>query len=736
MFLYLLASLITALILSILIILYFISKWRESSKKAYLLFEQNKLQYQKNIELESVLAEKQKEKEWYCNVFNNTKDMVYVHDITDDLLPGKFLDVNDAMCKNLKYTREQLVQMTPMDIEAIDTPVATAGYSKSDLAVLPDNYIHSQAYKLATRNARQLVDRLIKENQIVHECSFEDRNGNSVPVSIAARIVQFMGRKVVMCTAQDISEQLAAKHALYESRQRFQDFFVHSPIGIAIYDAQRKMVDVNQSCLRMFGVPDNEQFAKFNIFDNSFMTEDVRQRMSKGESIKYEATIDFNDVIKQSLFITSKTSVAHFSILINNMGYDNDFNPRGFCAQIQDISEHRQAEIELRENEKQLRQAEKMEAIGSLAGGIAHDFNNILTPILGYAELTLRMASGNPATEKCMQGIIKAGSRAKDLVNQILTYFRKSDDSEEEVRPTLVTPIIKEVLALQRKAMSPEMEINRMLKAEHDTVMANATKIHQVFMNLCTNAYHAMRDMGKGTLEVTTSNFIMDRRSKRKFPEFKEGEYLQISIKDTGCGMNKETMARIFEPFFTTKKKGEGTGMGLSVVQGIIKKLNGAISVESEPGKGSVFHVMLPTVEAKAFVETSSTNEILPTGTECILLVDDEPDVLEMMTHMLQSIHYKVIAASTGDTALRLFRNNPDEFNFVITDQAMPGITGMELAAEILSIRSNIPIILVTGFPENISPEKTQSIGIRELIIKPLILSDLAKIIRRELDKK
>ncbi len=725
--------LIALLILTLLVAVYLAGKIKELTRKTRELSKKNISIYQREDELKNIAAKYQKEKDWYRNAFNNTHNMVFIHGITDENLPGQLIDVNNVMCTRLKYTHEQLLRMNPVDIEAFETPITFSGYSRSDLAVLPDQYMKDRARKFANRGVKQLMEQIIKNIDFDYERSFEDRNGEQIPVAISAHLIEFMGQQAVMCTAVDISDRKAAELALNESKQRARDFFVYSPIGIAIYDSQHNLVDVNQSCLKTFGIPDQEQFAKFNLFDNSFVPEDVKEQIKKGESVRYEAFIDFSDAA-QSLFITNRTDSAYLNIMINNMGYDHDFNPKGYCAQIQDISDQREAEAELRENEKQLRQAERMEAIGSLAGGIAHDFNNILTPILGYAELTLRAASGDPVTEKCMKGIMKAGARAKDLVNQILTYCRKSDDAEEELSPTLVTPIIKEVLSQKRKAVPPEIEINRMFKAENDTVTANATKLHQVLMNICTNACHAMKDHEKGTLEIKTSNFIMDRRSLRKYPEFKQGQYLQISISDTGSGMSEETLSRIFEPFFTTKKKGEGTGMGLSVVQGIIKSLNGTITVESELDHGSVFHIILPTIKQQDIAENDTALESLDTGTERILLVDDESDVLEMITQMIESLGYKVTSSISGDAALKLFLNSQDEFDLIITDQAMPGITGMELASAVLKARPNMPIILTTGFPENLSQNQVEAAGVKQLMTKPLSLTDLAKVIRHNID--
>ena len=417
------------------------------------------------------------------------------------------------------------------------------------------------------------------------------------------------------------------------------------------------------------------------------------------------------------------------------MGPNRDFLPRGYFAQVQDITERRRAEADLRANERQLRQAEKMEAIGSLASGIAHDFNNILTPIVGYAELTMRTAKDNPAVKKCMSGIIKASGRAKELISQILTHCREADDvDEQDLHPVIITPIIKEVLVLQKKSLAEKVQLKRILKAEHDTILGNATKIHQVLMNICTNAGHAMKDCDECLLEISATNFVIDRRTRSKYPELEPGRYLRITIRDTGTGMDEQTAERVFEPFFTTKKKGEGTGMGLSVVQGIVRSFRGIITLDTAPGEGSTFTIVFPTVDKPVPVQAAPTDQPLPTGTERIIVVDDEEDILDMTKRTLESLGYSAVTAASAIQALAIFRQDPNKFDLVVTDQVMPVMSGEDLSKELLELRPDIPIILVTGFPDNFTEEKAKEIGIREFLLKPIASAELATAIRRHLD--
>ncbi|MCK5850852.1 MAG: PAS domain S-box protein [Kiritimatiellae bacterium] len=672
--------------------------------------------------------------QWLRQLFDNSKEMVFVHSITEKNLPGAFIEVNKVFCDRLNYPRRTLMEMNPMDIEFAHTVASSIGYTQTDMVVLSDKAIQKHRDKLATRPAKRLMQKILKEKIVSYETVFDDKNGNSILVEVEARLIDVSNQKAIMCTAHDISEQKETEIALHESNRRFNDFFMHSPIGIAIYDARRELIDINRSCLKMFATSDPMQFSAFNLFNNPFIPEPVKAQIQRGENVRYELCLDFDNARQRMALPTTRTGTAYFDVIISNMGPDKDFHPRGYFAQVQDITARRKAERDLQNNEKHLRQAAKMEAIGSLASGIAHDFNNILTPIVGYAELTMRTNKDNPAIKKCMAGIIKASGRAKELVSQILSHCRTDNTNDQELAPTLVTPIIKEVLVLQKKALPENVSIKRVLKANHDTVMSNATKLHQVFMNICTNAGHAMRNTDSGTLELTTTNFVLERRTRSKHPDLSPGKYLQISIRDTGTGMPETTAERIFEPFFTTKKKGEGTGMGLSVVHGIIRAFRGSITVETEVGKGTLFNILLPTIEQPAVIEQFNIDEELLRGNEHILIVDDEEDIIDVTQRSLESLGYQVSTAESAQKAMYIFSQDPSAFNLVITDQVMSDITGDVMAREMLSLRPDIPIILYTGFPENFSEKEAKDIGIKEFLLKPITAIELSKALRRQLD--
>jgi PAS domain S-box-containing protein len=381
------------------------------------------------------------------------------------------------------------------------------------------------------------------------------------------------------------------------------------------------------------------------------------------------------------------------------------------------------------ELETQLRQVQKMEAIGTLAGGIAHDFNNILAAIMGYAEMALYdVLEGTPGRRNLEQ-VLKAGYRGKDLVKQIITFSRRS---EQERRPMCVSPIAKEALKLLRASLPTTIEIRQNIEAQSSMVLADPTQIHQVLMNLCSNAAYAMREKG-GVLEIRLADVDISSDGAAPHLELDPGPYLKLIVSDTGHGIDRAIMERIFDPFFTTKKPGEGTGMGLAVVHGIVKSYGGAIVVDSDSGKGSTFEVFLPRVEGD-FLPEADADVPIPTGSERILFVDDEEDLVDMVQQMLKRLGYNVVAKTNSAEALEVFKAQSDQFSLVITDQTMPHMTGADLAKELLRFRPDIPIILCTGFSEVINAEKAKTLGIREFLMKPFAPREIAEIIRHVLD--
>jgi signal transduction histidine kinase/CheY-like chemotaxis protein len=397
----------------------------------------------------------------------------------------------------------------------------------------------------------------------------------------------------------------------------------------------------------------------------------------------------------------------------------------------QEITEREQAENEKIILENRLRQSQKMEAIGTLAGGIAHDFNNILGAILGYTELSLLGNRDASPIRENLQEIKKAGLRAKELVAQILTFSRRSEAKNLPVR---ITPVIKEAMKLLRATLPSTIEISTHFNADEALVHGDPSQIHQLMMNLCTNASQSMAHH-QGILSISLAEKIIKGPSAKDLHS-SPGNYVELVIADTGSGMDSDTKNRIFEPFFTTKDVGEGTGLGLAVVHGIVQSMNGTISVESAPGQGSTFHVLLPVVEdSTAALNNSVISAAIPSGSEKILLVDDELDLVKLGNQLLSNLGYQVTTSTDSLEALKVFTENPD-FDLVITDQTMPGLTGLELAKKILALRSDIPVLLCTGYSQEVTDEKIREIGVRDVLMKPISVGDVGRIIRKVLDEK
>jgi CheY-like chemotaxis protein len=392
-----------------------------------------------------------------------------------------------------------------------------------------------------------------------------------------------------------------------------------------------------------------------------------------------------------------------------------------------EIRERKAAEDKMHRLESQLIQSQKMEAIGTLASGIAHDFNNILLAIMGYAEIALIDTREGQSGEKHIQEALKACERAKELVHQILTFGRQT---EIDRKPVQIKTVVREVLKLLRASLPTTIEIRQKLESE-SLVLANPTQIYQVMMNLGTNAAQAMK-AGTGVLDVTLVDVELDEYFVSAYHGLTPGRYQKLEVADNGVGMTADQLKRIFEPYFTTKPRGEGTGLGLSVVHGIVKNTGGAITVYSEPQQGSTFKLFFPVFESDAAAEAPPV-ELPEGGQERILFVDDEPTLLEIGEQLLKRLGYRVTTCGNGHAALEIFKARSDEFDLVITDMTMPGLTGDKLARELVKIRSDLPVILCTGFGNAVMGQSASQPGVKTHLMKPFVLRDLAKTIRQVL---
>jgi signal transduction histidine kinase/ActR/RegA family two-component response regulator len=379
--------------------------------------------------------------------------------------------------------------------------------------------------------------------------------------------------------------------------------------------------------------------------------------------------------------------------------------------------------------EMQLRQSQKFEALGTLAGGIAHDFNNVLSPIFGYTEMAMDGVPEDGQVYNDLKEVRHAAIRARDLVKQILAFSRQA---ESERTPLKIQFVIKEALKLLRASLPTTITITRAIDEECGPVLADPTGIHRIVMNLCTNAYHAMREKG-GQLKVALEESRFASGDRVSSLDWNPGPYVKLTVSDTGHGMDDDVQQRIFDPYFTTKPPGEGTGMGLAVVHGIVKSFGGDIFVQSEIGKGTTFEIYFPRIESKSESAEDLFAESIQGGHERILLVDDEVQIVQMLKQMLEQLGYYVTARTSSIEALQAFKTQPDNFDLIITDQTMPIMTGDQLATELMRIRKEIPVIVCTGFSERITEEKARTKGIRAILMKPVVKQELARNIRKAL---
>jgi len=508
-----------------------------------------------------------------------------------------------------------------------------------------------------------------------------------------------------------------AEESLKKSEERYKTLTNNIHVGIYrnTTGLRGRFIEANPAIVEMFGYHTRDEFLSVNVADlyqNPDDRNNYNKKMLKNGSVnKYEIKLMKKD---GTPFVGSVSAVAV---------KDANGEVQYYDGIIEDITGKRELEL-------QLQQAQKMEAIGTLAGGIAHDFNNILSAILGYTELSLSEIENDSTLYQNLHEIWRAGGRAKDLVKQILTFSRQA---EQELKPVKVKLIGKEAINFLRASLPTTIEIQKEIESD-SLVMADPTQIHQLFMNLCTNAGHAMGKKG-GELKVKLIDVTVDENLTAEHPELKPGPYLELTISDTGHGIPAHILDRIFDPFFTTKEKGEGTGMGLSVAHGIVGAYGGKIMVTSEPGKGSSFKIYLPKVE-RGEAHLPMAGKSIPTGTERILFVDDETALVNIGKQMLESLGYKVTCRTSSVEALELFKAKPDSFDIVITDMTMPNMTGDVLARELIVIKPGIPVVLCTGYSTQINQKQASAVGVRALVSKPVLKMDIADTIRKVLDQE
>jgi len=516
---------------------------------------------------------------------------------------------------------------------------------------------------------------------------------------------------------RDITREKQAENDLRESEERLRAALEANPDPVVLYDMKGGVIFFNPAFTSVFGwALDECKGKKLDYFvphQNWPETLLMIEKVIAGQNITATETVRY---AKDGTKIPVVVSAATYK--------DGNGNPLGSIVNLRDIREHRRLQ-------QQLQHSQKMEAIGTLAGGIAHDFNNILAAIMGYCELALLDIDLDSPVSTNLDEILKASNRAKDLIQQILSFSRQR---EYEKKPVNIAPIAKEAAKLLRATLPTTIEIRQEIDPNPGLVHADPTQIHQVLMNLGANAGYALSDDG-GVLSILLKKIDLGPDAKSIHPDLHHGRYTHVSVIDSGPGITAGVRDRIFEPFFTTKEDGKGTGMGLAVVHGIVKSHGGAITVDSSIGQGSTFHIYLP-IASRADAEEKLDNKTLPTGSERILYVDDESALAEIGRQMLERLGYHVTIRRNSLNALKDFMAHPPSFDLVITDMTMPNLTGFELSRKLLRIKPEIPIILCTGYSERISRRQALSHGIKGFLMKPLKFQKLAEKIREVLDNQ
>jgi len=590
---------------------------------------------------------------------------------------------NAAASRLLGYSREELLRLTAFDVDPGRSPEDWAAH----------------------------WDRLRQQQSFAFETVFRTKAGDLVPVEVSAGHLEFDGEVYNFSFVRDISERKqAAEHLaiLATAVEQAAD-------DILVTDAAGNITYVNSAFERTTGYPRAEAVGRSPRFLDSGRHDPAFYR-SIDTTIASGQTWHgrFSNRTRDGRTILQDASISPI--------FDASGRIVGQVSARRDVT--RQVELE-----GHAAQADKLEAIGTMAGGIAHDFNNILSAILGYTQMAMRKCPEDSAIHRDLQAVLLGSRRAADLVKQILAFSRHQQSAEQPVQVGLV---VKEDAKFLRASIPATVEIRTEIRSDA-VILAEPTDLHRIVINLCTNAALAMQDHG-GLLELRLAEIDLDASFASRHPGMSPGRFVRLTVRDTGHGMTREIQARIFEPFFTTRDCGEGTGMGLAVVHGIVTRCQGAITVESEPGKGTTFQVHLPMIE-QPVPATCAPPEALLTGTGRILVVDDEPQVAAMAVDQLKELGYQATSCASGSEALDAFVADPHAIDLVVTDMTMPGMTGDILAQRLKSLRPDLPVVLCTGYSNRISAETARAQGIDGYAMKPVTMAELSSLVRRALDR-
>jgi PAS domain S-box-containing protein len=531
---------------------------------------------------------------------------------------------------------------------------------------------------------------------------------------IAPIQTRIRGKRAVACVSRDITRRKETEAKLAKSEKKYRTLFEESKDVVYFSTPEGRFRDINPAGIELLGYDSREEVINIDFVDALYVNRHDRERLlswikRQGYVKDFEVELKKKDGTKVTVQITATTEL------------DADGTVRGYRGIMRDISQQKKLQA-------RLLHTQKMEAIGTLAGGIAHDFNNILAAVLGYVELLRLDLPEHNVARANLEEIYIGVLRAKDLVRRILAFSRKD---EPEVREVELGSIVREAVRFLGASLPSTITIKDQIDDDSGLVLADPAQMHQVVMNLCTNAFQAMHEKG-GELHISLENTTIEENGLSTVPK---GPYFKLTVSDNGHGMDSNTLKQAFDPFFTTKPAGEGTGMGLALVHGIVRNHGGDISVYSKVGVGTTFTVYLPRLEKTALKKDDKVTEPAK-GNESILLIDDEKAILTVGQILLESLGYRVVAISDPNRALQLFKTDPGRFDLVITDLTMPQLNGIELIMSIKSIREEIPVVLMTGFRDVMSDESAQKLDVGGFLSKPSVTLELSQVVRRALDLK
>jgi len=628
-------------------------------------------------------------------IFESAKDSIFIKD--RDL---RYTHINKAMEKLFNFSRQDLVGKT-------------------------DEFIFGEIQSKKIKEK----DKLVLSGEVLTYDSTRSINGTNHSFhTIKVPLKNAKGEIFGLCgISRDITGRKQNEEKLHIQQERYELSTKAGRVGVWDWNLETDEFYLDPIIKEFLGYEDDEIPNDIQVWSSYIHPEDTQPVMSAAQSCIEGKTKEY---VYEHRMIHKDGGIrwigVHGNVIRNGKG-----KPMRMLGTDTDITERKFEEEAKQRLEEQLRHALKMEALGTLAGGIAHEFNNMLGTIIGFSELTIENLPKDSKNRRNLEKVLLAAGRATEMVKQILAFSRK----EEEVRrPIYLSHIINEALSLIYSSLPSTIDIRAKIEESTQPVLADQTQIHQVIMNLCANAAHAMKEEG-GILEIVLKE-IEFQQTTSYHKELSPGRYQQLTISDTGHGMEEETLSRVFEPYFTTKKVGEGTGMGLAVVHGIVKNYRGEITIHSDVGKGTIFHIFLPLIQQEKALEEEEAAVAIQGGTERILFVDDEPELAEVSKKMLEKLGYKVVMKSDSIEALETFRLAPEQFDLVITDQTMPHMTGVKLVKELRSIRTDIPVILCTGFSEAVGEENYMAYGINAFVMKPILKKEIAAVIRRALDNK